>query len=111
MQINITGHQLDLTDSLKVYIKEKLSKIESHFDHINNIDVVLHVDKIRQQAEATIHAKGVAIHANAESENMYNSIDILAQKLDTQVLKHKEKLSNHHRKEVRILNSVERNSA
>ena len=100
MQINITGHQLDLTDSLKVHVNDKLSKIGRHFDHINSIDVVLNVEKIRQQAEATINAKGIAIHANAESENMYSSIDILAQKLDSQVIKHKEKLSDHHKKEV-----------
>ena len=100
MQINITGHQLDLTDSLKVHVNDKLSKIERHFDHITSIDVVLNVEKIRQQAEAVINAKGVSIHANAESENMYSSIDMLAQKLDSQVLKHKEKLSDHHKKEV-----------
>ena len=100
MQINITGHQLDLTDSLKVHVNDKLSKIERHFDHITSVDVVLNVEKIRQQAEAVINAKGISIHANAESENMYNSIDMLAQKLDAQVLKHKEKLSNHHKKEV-----------
>ncbi len=100
MQINITGHQLDLTDSLKVHVNDKLSKIERHFDHITSIDVVLNVEKIRQQAEAVINAKGISIHANAESENMYNSIDMLAQKLDSQVLKHKEKLSDHHKKEV-----------
>jgi len=100
MQINITGHQLDLTESLKVHVNDKLSKIERHFDHITSIDVVLNVEKIRQQAEAVINAKGVSIHANAESENMYNSIDMLAQKLDSQVLKHKEKLSDHHKKEV-----------
>lgn len=99
MQINITGHQLDLTDSLKVHVNDKLSKIERHFDHITSIDVVLNVEKIRQQAEAVINAKGISIHANAESENMYNSIDMLAQKLDAQVLKHKEKLSDHHKKE------------
>ncbi len=100
MQINITGHQLDLTDSLKVHVNDKLSKIERHFDHIKSIDVVLNVEKIRQQAEAVINAKGISIHANAESENMYNSIDMLAQKLDAQVIKHKEKLSDHHKKEV-----------
>jgi len=99
MQINITGHQLDLTDSLKFHVNDKLSKIEKHFDHITNIDVVLNVEKIRQQAEATINAKGISIHANAESENMYNSIDMLAQKLDSQVIKHKEKISDHHKKE------------
>ena len=99
MQINITGHQLDLTDSLKVHVNDKLSKLERHFDHITSIDVVLNVEKIRQQAEAVINAKGISIHANAESGNMYNSIDMLAQKLDAQVLKHKDKLSNHHKKE------------
>lgn len=106
MQINITGHQLDLTDSLKSYVNEKLSKLERHFDHINTIEVVLNVEKIRQFAEATIDAKGVSIHADAESENMYSSIDMLAQKLDTQVIKHKEKLTNHHQKEGKLSHNI-----
>jgi len=102
MQINITGHQLELTDSLKAHVNEKFNKLERHFDHINTIEVVLEVNKIRQQAEATIDAKGVSIHADAESENMYSSIDLLVQKLDTQVIKHKEKLTNHHQKEGKL---------
>jgi len=106
MQINITGHQLDLTDSLKSHVHEKLSKLERHFDHINTIEVVLNVEKIRQFAEATIDAKGVSIHADAESENMYSSIDMLAQKLDTQVIKHKEKLTNHHQKEGKLSHNI-----
>lgn len=99
MQLSISGQQLDLTDSLKTYIGEKMEKIERHFDHVNNIHVVLHVDKIRHAAEATIDAKGVSIHANAEAENMYSAIDSLTHKLDSQVIKHKEKVSNHHRNE------------
>jgi len=106
MQINITGHQLELTDSLKLYVHEKLGKLERHFDHINTIEVVLNVEKIRQFAEATINAKGVSIHANAESENMYSSIDMLCQKLDTQVIKHKEKLTNHHQKEGKLAQNI-----
>ena len=106
MQINITGHQLDLTDSLKAHVHEKLSKLERHFDHINSIDVVLNVNKIRQHAEATIDAKGISIHANAETENMYSSIDILAQKLDSQVLKHKEKMADHRQKEGKLVNNL-----
>lgn len=97
MQLTITGHQIDLTDSMKVYINDKMQRIERHFDHLNAIDVVLHVEKIHHKAEATINAKGVTMHAAADTENMYTSIDELTDKLDSQVRKHKEKITNHHR--------------
>jgi len=97
MQLTISGHQLDLTDSMKDYIGEKMQRVERHFDHLNSIDVVLNVEKIQHKAEATINAKGVTIHAHAESENMYSSIDELTDKLDAQVRKHKEKVTDHHR--------------
>ena len=99
MQLSISGHQLDLTDSLKHYITEKMEKIERHFDHVNSIHVVLHVDKIRHEAEATVDIKGNTLHAMAESDNMYSAIDAMVHKLDTQVIKHKEKTVNHHRNE------------
>lgn len=97
MQLTISGHQIDLTDSMKNYIHEKMQKIERHFDHVNSIDVVLHVEKIHHQAEATINAKGITLHAQADSEDMYASIDHLTSKLDSQVRKHKEKITDHHR--------------
>jgi putative sigma-54 modulation protein len=97
MQLTISGHQIDLTDSMKHYIGEKMERIERHFDHLNSIDVVLHVEKIRHKAEATINAKGVTLHAQADSDNMYATIDNLADKLDSQVRKHKEKITDHHR--------------
>ena len=97
MQLTISGHQIDLTDSMKNYIKEKMQRIERHFDHLNSIDVVLHVEKIHHKAEATVHAKGVTLHAHADSNNMYATIDDLTDKLDSQVRKHKEKLTDHHR--------------
>lgn len=97
MQLTISGHQIDLTDSMKNYINEKMQKIERHFDHLNSIDVVLHVEKIHHKAEATVNAKGVTMHATADTENMYTSIDELTDKLDSQVRKHKEKITNHHR--------------
>ena len=99
MQLSISGHQLDLTDALKSHITEKMEKIQRHFDHVNSINVVLHVDKRQHEAKATVDAKGVAIHANAQADNMYTAIDALAQKLDTQVLKHKEQLVDHHQNE------------
>jgi len=97
MQLTISGHQIDLTESMKHYIGEKMQRIERHFDHVNSIDVVLHVEKIHHKAEATINAKGVTIHAHADSENMYATIDDLTDKLDSQVRKHKDKITTHHR--------------
>lgn len=97
MQLTISGHQIDLTDSMKNYIAEKMQRIERHFDHLNSIDVVLHVEKIHHKAEATVNAKGITLHAQADSDNMYTSIDELTNKLDTQVCKHKEKQTDHHR--------------
>lgn len=91
MQLNITGHHVDLTDSLKEYVSTKLEKLERHFDHISNVQVTLSVQKLRQIAEATLHISGADIHATAEQEDMYAAIDLLVDKLDRQILKHKEK--------------------
>ncbi len=73
-----------------------MQRIERHFDHLNSIDVVLHVDNVHHKAEATINAKGVTLHAHADSNNMYATIDTLTDKLDSQVRKHKEKTTDHH---------------
>jgi putative sigma-54 modulation protein len=91
MQLNITGHHVDLTDSLKDYASEKLQKLERHFDHISNVQVTLSVQKQRQIAEASFHISGADLHARAENEDMYAAIDLLIDKLDRQILKHKEK--------------------
>ena len=91
MQLNITGHHVDLTDSLKEYVSTKLQKLERHIDSISNVQVTLSVLKQRQIAEATLHISGADIHGTAEHEDMYASIDLLVDKLDRQILKHKEK--------------------
>jgi len=95
MQINLTGHHIDLTDSLRDFVNNKFSKLERHFDHINNVHVILTVEKLRQQAEAKLNVNGGEIFANAEHEDMYAAIDALIDKLDRQVIKHKEKLIRH----------------
>lgn len=97
MQISITGQHLDITDSLRDYINSKMEKLERHFDKMTNVHVILTVEKLRMLAEATIHINGADLFANAENEDMYASIDALIDKLDRQLLKHKEKRSNHHR--------------
>ena len=92
MQLNLTGHHVDITDSLRSYVNEKFERLERHFDHINNVHVILSVEKVRQIAEANIHLNGGEIFANAEATDMYASIDSLVDKLDRQVIKHKEKM-------------------
>lgn len=95
MQINISGQHVEVTDALKAYVEEKLGRIQNHFDHVTNTNIVLHVEKGRHLADATMHTKGAALHANAEGEDMYAAIDGLADKLDRQVIRHKEKLTSH----------------
>jgi len=95
MQINLTGHHVEVTSSLREYVDTKFAKLERHFDHINNVHVVLTVEKLDQKAEATIHLKGSELHASAVNADMYTSIDTLVDKLDRQVLKYKGKITQH----------------
>jgi len=96
MQINITGHHVEITPALRDYVNEKLQKIERHFSNITNVYVTLTVDKkFQQMAEAKVNLAGGEIFAESECENMYAAIDLLVDKLDRQVVKHKEKLNNH----------------
>lgn len=91
MQVNISGHQLDVTDALRDYIEEKFARLERHFDKITNVQVTLEVEKLKQKVEATLHVAGGEVVANAESDDMYAAIDLLTDKLDRQLIKHKEK--------------------
>lgn len=95
MQINFTGHRMEITPALKSFTEGKFNKLERHFDQITAINVVFDVEKLRQIAEATIHVKKGAVHASSESENMYAAIDILVDKLDRKLIKHKEKMLHH----------------
>ena len=95
MQINLTGHHIDITDSLCNYVDTKFSKLERHFDHISNVHVILNVEKLNQKAEATVHLSGAEVFASSENTDMYAAIDSMVDKLDRQVIKHKEKLKKH----------------
>ena len=92
MQINLTGHHVDITSSLREYVDTKFAKLERHFDHINNVHVVLTVEKLNQKAEATVHMNGTEVFASSTNTDMYASIDTLVDKLDRQVLKYKGKI-------------------
>ncbi|MBL4908663.1 MAG: ribosome hibernation promoting factor [Alteromonadaceae bacterium] len=95
MQINLTGHHIELTSSLRDYVTSKFAKLERHFDHINNVHVVLNVEKLTHKAEATLHMNGNDIFASSSDTDMYAAIDSLIDKLDRQVLKYKEKITSH----------------
>ncbi|MCW8194382.1 ribosome-associated translation inhibitor RaiA [Proteobacteria bacterium 005FR1] len=95
MQINTSGHQLELTPAIKDYVESRFQKLERHNDRITNVSVILSVDKLEQKAEATVHASGKDFFANASAEDLYAAIDLLSDKLDRQLIKRKEKLNNH----------------
>jgi putative sigma-54 modulation protein len=95
MNINITGHHVDLTDSMREYVNSKFDRLERHFDHVTDVHVILSVEKLRQKAEATLAVNGAKVFADSVHEDMYAAIDGLIDKLDRQVLKHKEKKSSY----------------
>lgn len=107
MQLNVSGHHVDVTDSLHNYVSSKFDRLERHFDHMTNVHVILTVEKLRQKAEATLHLSGASIFAESEETDMYAAIDSLTDKLDRQVKKHKEKLTNHHRQDGRQQKQVD----
>jgi putative sigma-54 modulation protein len=92
MQITVSGHHVDVTPALRDYVNTKLSKLQRHFDNITNSAVTLTVEKLVHKAEATVHVAGADLFALSESEDMYAAIDSLADKLDRQLIKHKEKI-------------------
>lgn len=95
MNINLSGHHVEVTSSLREYVNTKFSKLERHCDQINTIQIILTVEKLEQKAEATIHMPGGEVFASATNPDMYTSIDTLIDKLDRQILKHKGKISQH----------------
>jgi len=95
MQISVSGHHIEVTESLKTFVESKFEKLERHFDHVTDVHVVLTVEKLNQKAEATVQISGAKLFAEDTQEDMYVAIDKLVDKLDRQIIKHKEKTSSH----------------
>tara|TARA_Y100001934_G_scaffold269822_1_gene353777 strand:+ start:160 stop:459 length:300 start_codon:yes stop_codon:yes gene_type:complete len=95
MQINLSGHHVDITPALKSYVETKLTRLERHHDRITNVAVILSVEKLRQKAESTVRISGGEIYADAESQDLYAAIDLLTDKLDRQLIRQKEKQKDH----------------
>jgi putative sigma-54 modulation protein len=97
MNLNITGHHVEVTPSMREYVTTKLDRITRHFDNVIDVSVILSVEKLKQKAEVNVHVRGKDIFVQSEDGDMYAAIDSLADKLDRQILKHKEKNGSVHR--------------
>jgi putative sigma-54 modulation protein len=100
MQLSVTGHHVDITDPLRAYVVSKIQKIERHFDLVTDVHCILKVEKLRHTAEATVSVNGGTLFADATEEDMYAAIDALTDKLERQVRKYKEKLGDHHARDI-----------
>jgi len=95
MHIKMTGHHVEITHALNTFVKDKFEKLERHFEYINSVHVILSVEKLQQKAEALVTIRGKEVFAESISDDMYSAIDTLIDKLDRQILKHKEKQVAH----------------
>lgn len=95
MQIDITGHHVDVTPALRAYVTEKMQKLIRHSDQVISIRVILNVEKLQQLAEATVNVGGQTLFAKFTAPDMYASIDGLVDKLDRQVRRRKDRFTSH----------------
>jgi putative sigma-54 modulation protein len=92
MNLNVSGHHVEVTPALRSYVQSKLERVSRHFDHVIDAQVILTVNKLVQKAEVTLHVRGKDLHCECEQEDLYAAIDLLVDKLDRQVLRYKDKL-------------------
>jgi len=100
MQLDLTGHHVEVTPAMRNYVEKRFERISRHFEQVIDIHCILTVEKLRHKAEATLMMRGNKIYADATEPNMYAAIDALADKLDRCVVKHKEKSGDHHASDV-----------
>ncbi|MDO9238351.1 MAG: ribosome-associated translation inhibitor RaiA [Aquabacterium sp.] len=101
MNLTISGHHLEVTPSIREYVRTKLERVTRHFDQVVDINVLLSVEKQkeknrRQQAEVTVRVKGKDIFVETAHEDLYAAIDQLMDKLDRQVCRYKDRVQDHH---------------
>lgn len=101
MNLNITGHHVEVTPAIREYVSGKLDRVVRHFDHVTATHVILSVQKLRQKAEVTVHVRGRDIFVESEHDDLYAAIDTMIDKLDRQVVKHKEKSADHGRDSIK----------
>ena len=104
MQLTISGEHIEITDTLRECVRQKLTRINKHFGSVIRSHVVLHAARNRQRVETTAHTKGTQWHAAAENKDIYAAIDRVVDKLNRQAIKHKEKVVGHHQEEGELKN-------
>jgi putative sigma-54 modulation protein len=92
MNLSVSGHHLEVTAALRSYVQTKIGRVTRHFDHVIDAHVILTANKVKQKAEVTLHVPGQDLYCESEEADLYAAIDLLADKLDRQVLKYKDKL-------------------
>jgi len=107
MNLNITGHHVEVTPALRDYVTGKLDRVIRHFDNVTSIAVILSVEKLVQKAEVTLHVRGKDLFAEAEDADLYAAIDAMIDKLDRQVIKHKNKNLEHGHEALKHQNPLE----
>lgn len=107
MTPQLTGHHIEITPALREFTEKKLARLKPHDEYITSIHVTFNVDKLDQIAEGQIQVPGQTIHAKATNENMYSAIDALIDKLSRQLVKYKEKHTNHSHKKPQIQDDTE----
>ena len=95
MNVQVSGHHVEVTQAIREYVMAKLERIQRHFDQVIDINVVLSVQKLRQMAEISVHMPGKDIHVECDDEDLYAAIDLMMDKLDRQIIKHKSKAFGH----------------
>lgn len=101
MNLTISGHHLEVTPSLRTYVTTKFDRIKRHFDQVVDIKVLLTLEnpkekELRQKAECNIRVKGIDLFAESANQDLYAAVDELVDKLDRQVIRHKDRLQSHH---------------
>lgn len=96
MNLTITGHHVEVTPAIRDYATAKLERVIRHFDNVTSVGVILSVEKLRQKAEVTLHVRGKDIYVESEDSDLYAAIDAMADKLDRQIVKHKERSFDHN---------------
>ena len=97
MNLQISGHHLEITPAIHAYVTGKLERVTRHFDNVIDVNVILSVEKLKQKAEVTVHLSSKDVYVEAIEDDLYAAIDSLSDKLDRQVQKHKQKVQDHHR--------------
>ena len=107
MNLTVSGHHVEITPAMREYVNSKMDRVIRHFENVIDVNVILSVQKLMQKAEVSVHVRGKDIYVECIDENMYASIDALVDKLDRQILKHKDKAFAHPHNTLKRHNTAE----